>query len=306
MTDPRHLPEADRQRALDRYRILDTLPDGAYDDIVRVAAAVCDAPVAVVSLIDRDRQWLKARVGIQARETARDVAFCDHAIRTPDRLTEVHDLREDPRFSANPYVAGDMGARFYAGMPLVTPEGAALGTVCVIDHAPRTLTGAQRDALEALSRLTMALMDAGQREHDNAAAAVLSAPAPAAVAREDFTVAILELQDHAGLVERQGDRATQRTLDALDQAFDACLGQAGPHHLGRVTGSAEFIAILRGTEAQAESALQCLHAEIGRQRATGLDLRVGTARSNDPGEALPLVYLRADEALSAEKGVRGG
>lgn len=128
--------EFTRQRELDAYRIVDTLPQAAYDDIVRLAAHLCGAPVALVSLLDRERQWFKARAGFEHTETERRIAFREHAIRAPGRRLEVADAANDPRFRDNPLVAGPHGVRFYAGMPLVTPEGAALGTLCVLDRTP--------------------------------------------------------------------------------------------------------------------------------------------------------------------------
>jgi hypothetical protein len=297
--NPPALDEASRQRALDQYRILDTLPQGAYDDIVRVASAVCDTPVALVSLIDRDRQWFKARIGVDDVQTSRQVAVCDHAIREPGRLMEIPDLSRDMRFSDFPAVTGDPAARFYAGMPLVTPEGAAVGTVCVVDHAPRTLDARQRDALAALARLTVTLMESGRREHAQAATEALQPkPATDAAAATDFTVALLEVQDYAGLVARRGERATQRVLEELDTAFHAVLRE---HYdvLNRVTGSTEFVAVLHGEGRDA--VLARLQAEAARWLASGLDVRIGSARSHSPTEAMPLVYLRADEALSTAK-----
>lgn len=292
--------EATRQHALDRYRILDTLPQAAYDDIVRVASTVCETPVALVSLVDRERQWFKARLGLDASQTSRQEAVCDHAIREPGKLMEIPDLRQDARFAQYPAVTGDFAARFYAGMPLVTPQGAAIGTVCVVDHEPRQLTQTQRDALAALARITVALMESGQREHAHAAAEALHATPPAdAPPALDFTVALLELQDYAGLVARQGERATHRTLAELDQAFERCIPTGGHDVLNRVTGSTEFIAVLRGPDSA--DTLACLQAEAAHQRSAGLEVRIGYAASARPDEKLELVYLRADEALSAAK-----
>jgi GAF domain-containing protein len=146
--------ETERQRALDALHIVGSLPESAYDDIVKVAAAVCGTPMALVTLIDRDRQWFKARTGLEGVQTERNVAVCDHAIRQPTELMEVGDLTLDARFADNP-VLKDIGARFYAGMPLVTEEGAAVGSVCVVDLNPRQLNATQREALQALARITM-------------------------------------------------------------------------------------------------------------------------------------------------------
>ena len=157
-----HSNEHARQRALDAYRAVDSLPEVAYDDIVRLASMLCDVPIALVSLIDRDRQWFKASCGLEMRETSRDIAFCDHAIRQPGQLMEVPDARNDQRFADNPLVTGSTAFQFYAGMPLVTPSGAAIGTVCVLDQKPRALNESQRQALASLARLTMNLLPCWQ------------------------------------------------------------------------------------------------------------------------------------------------
>ena len=157
MTEPR-IPrnETQRLRALRAYKILDTLAEQAYDDLTYLAAQICDAPIALISLVDRDRQWFKSRVGLDAEETSRKVSFCAHAIHHPGELLEVEDALEDQRFAGNPLVTGDPHIRFYAGMPIVDAAGLALGTLCVIDRKPRVLKQAQRRALKALSRQVMA------------------------------------------------------------------------------------------------------------------------------------------------------
>ncbi|MGE3275137.1 MAG: GAF domain-containing protein [Vicinamibacterales bacterium] len=148
---PIPLDEEARVRVLRDYHILDTEPEQAFEDIVRLASAICQTPIA---LIDASRQWFKARVGLEVQSTPREVAFCAHAIHDSSPLV-VRDALTDRRFSDNPLVLGDPHIRFYAGSPLVTPDGHKLGTLCVIDQAPRRLEPDQRDALETLSRIVM-------------------------------------------------------------------------------------------------------------------------------------------------------
>lgn len=151
--------EALRLSVLHRYGILDTLAERAYDDITLLASRICDTPIAVISLVDSERQWFKSKVGIDSSETSRDVSFCAHAILQPDTTLVVPDAQEDMRFCDNPLVAEDNGIRFYAGSPLVSPSGEALGTVCVVDRKPRVLDDFQLEALQALSRQVIALLE---------------------------------------------------------------------------------------------------------------------------------------------------
>lgn len=158
---PAPIPETESLRLTDlrSFDILDTVAEEAYDAITYLAAQLCDVPIALISIVDEERQWFKSRVGLDATETHRDVAFCAHAIHRPSSLLVVPDASSDPRFSSNPLVVGDPSIRFYAGAPLVSPAGNALGTLCVIDREPRELTAEQVKALEALSIQVMALLE---------------------------------------------------------------------------------------------------------------------------------------------------
>jgi anti-sigma regulatory factor (Ser/Thr protein kinase) len=153
------MDEAARLAALRRYKILDTEPEQAFDDLTLLASYVCETPIALLTLLDSDRQWFKSRVGLTATETDRNISFCTHAIEKPDEIMVVPNTLSDRRFSNNPFVIGEPRIRFYAGAPLVTPDGHALGTLCVVDRVPRSLTPEQTTALDALRRQAQAQLE---------------------------------------------------------------------------------------------------------------------------------------------------
>ncbi len=214
MDSSAHVTEAKRLLELHSLGILDTPPEQAYDDIVRLAAFICDTPIALITLIDEDRQWFKAKHGINPMETPRGIAFCAHAIAEPDHVMEVPNALEDARFVNNPLVTGDPSIRFYAGAPLVTATGAALGTVCVIDQVPRKLSEAQNQALQALSRQVVQLLALHRANAD------LGRLTRAQLVRQQE---LEELQ--AQLLQDNRDLAAQSQTDALTglknrRAFD--------------------------------------------------------------------------------------
>src|SRR5437660_5317372 len=150
--------EEGRIAALEKYAILDTDPEQSFDDLTLLASFVCKTPTALISLVGEDRQWFKSRIGIAASETSRDIAFCSTAILQSDVFV-VPDALADERFRDNPLVVSDPHIRFYAGAPLINEEGYALGTICVVDRAPRELAPEQKEALKALSRLALAQLE---------------------------------------------------------------------------------------------------------------------------------------------------
>src|SRR5882762_3984460 len=150
--------EKKRLNVLWQYEVLDTVPEEVFDDLTELAARICGAPIALITLVDEKRQWFKSKVGISINETSRDVSFCGHAILQSD-LFIVPDATRDERFSHNPLVTTEPKIRFYAGAPLVTPDGHALGSLCVIDKVPRELRAEQKQSLRVLARHVMTQLE---------------------------------------------------------------------------------------------------------------------------------------------------
>ena len=161
--------EAKRLKVLWQYDVLDTVPEEVFDDLTELAARICEAPIALISLVDEDRQWFKSKVGLTINETSRDISFCAHAIKQQE-LFIIPDATKDLRFANNPLVVSDPKIRFYAGAPLITPDGHALGTLCVIDKVPRELRPEQQQALRVLARHVMTQLELRRHAKDLAEA----------------------------------------------------------------------------------------------------------------------------------------
>lgn len=151
--------EVERLEALESYGIMDTLPEEDFDDITRIASEICQTPISLITLIDKDRQWFKSKQGLKVSETPREHAFCAHAILDPQDIMIVPNPRDDVRFQDNPLVTGDPHILFYAGVPLVNPEGFALGTLCTIDQKVRQLNEQQLGSLKALANQVVAQLE---------------------------------------------------------------------------------------------------------------------------------------------------
>ncbi|QMW04457.1 PAS domain S-box protein [Spirosoma foliorum] len=149
--------EHKRLEALHRYQILDTLPDKAFDRLTELASLICETPMSLVTLLDKERQWFKSQIGIDGSETSRDVSFCQHAI-LDTTILEIEDATTDVRFKENPFVTAEPNIRFYAGYPLTDPDGYALGSLCVLDQTPRKLTDSQQKALTILGEMATSLI----------------------------------------------------------------------------------------------------------------------------------------------------
>lgn len=301
--------ERERQHALDRYHVVDTPTETVYDDLVRIAAHLCGAPIALLSLIDRERQWFKARVGLAEHETPRNVAVCAHAILQPDELMEVSDLARDARFAFLPIVIGEVRARFYASVPLTTSDGQAIGTLCVVDRQPRVLDPQQREWLHSLGRIAMGLLDGHARRYQDEVQAALdtgrdSVPSPGPEAKANYRIAILEVQRYALAVEQGGERTVDKALHAMESRFEACMDVEAGDRVNRVSESAEFVAVLMGDAGKAR--LDALLAvAMAEPVHSGLSVLVGSAVSAHADEALGAVFLRAEADLSRQKDAAG-
>jgi GAF domain-containing protein len=158
MVVPMPTNEAARVAALQKYAILDSEPEQGFDDLTLLASYISRTPIALISLVDENRQWFKSKIGVSVSETSRDIAFCSTAILQTDVFV-IPDTLQDERFRNHPMVISEPGIRFYAGAPLITEEGFALGTLCVLDKRPRDFSSDQREALKALSRLVLAQLE---------------------------------------------------------------------------------------------------------------------------------------------------
>jgi two-component sensor histidine kinase len=266
-----HTAEASRLGALRSYGILDTPREIDFDEIVKVAAAVCGTPISVINLIDQGRQWFKAEVGLGVRETPLDSSICAHAILQPG-LFIVPDTTLDPRFSDNALVVGDPHLRFYAGALLATPEGFPLGTVCVLDYKPRDLNETQKDFLRLMAHQVMTLLEL---RRINAAEYVARIQAEELVKqnetlmRESDHRLMNSLQLVQSILSLQSRSALSAEAKAqLDMASNRVLAIATVHKQLHLTSSTEEIEIDSFLRRLCDSLKQTAPAQIGAINVT--------------------------------------
>jgi len=256
------LNESDRQAALERYKILDTLPEQEYDDLTQLAASICGMPIALISLIDRDRQWFKSRVGIDTTETSRDTSFCGHIV-ADNAILNVPDATKDQRFADNPLVVNDPNIRSYIGVPLTTSDNFTLGSLCVIDRQPRELTPLQIQQLESLSRLIVSQLEL--RRNNEAANLLVS------VLESSKKVSMLQqaILDSANLAIIATD--LQGVIQSFNSGAEAILGYEAAEIIGKDP------AIFHDTNEMIETAQQ-LSAELNQTIEPSFEMFVAKAK----------------------------
>lgn len=219
MPAPLAANEAERLAALPRYATLGREGDAAFDDLVRLAATLCGTPISLITLLDDQRQGFKAWIGLTATELPREQPFCAHVLLDPTTILEIPDAQADARFAAHPLVTSPPHLRFYAGAPLVTPEGVALGTLCVLDTVPRALRPDQREALALLSRQVIALLEAHLKGAELSATVRDQDATIRTLRRQNDSLTALHTQAQQALVEHQRTEATLRHRKATIRAL---------------------------------------------------------------------------------------
>ncbi len=237
--------ETERLKQLAEYNIMDSLTEKEYDEITYLASVICDTPVALITFLDKDRQWFKSKYGVERSETPRDIAFCEHAIGGSDPLI-IEDFRKDTRFMNNPLVTGDPHAVFYAGVPLVNEEGYGLGTVCVLDTKPRQLSEAQLQALKVLAQQTMDLLKArkNNRELNLINSSLKSTNKQLSKERQEVDVSLEKIMaDHILEIQAQNEKLEKMNRDLQTYTY------VSSHHLQEPLRKIQtFVSLIRDRE----------------------------------------------------------
>lgn len=280
MLAAKHHDHAERLNTLASYDVLDTDGEAYFDDIVTMASRICEAPVSLISLVDNDRQWFKARVGFDPHQTSLEESVCSHAI-LGDGYLEIPDMTADERTRDNPLTLGDPGARFYAGANLVAPNGLPIGTLCVLDDKPRVLTEFQRDALRTLSQTIMSQLELRRRlmtekalrdEMDHRVKNSLQTIA-SILRVASRQISDPDARDLLGLVERR--------LDAVATLHTELLGKHGTEKVTARTFLNRLAALLTdGAPDNVAVVVESADAEIAPQQASALGMIVSEFTAN--------------------------
>jgi diguanylate cyclase (GGDEF)-like protein len=310
--------EAERLEALKSYEVLDTKCEAAFDNIAQMAAQLTGCPISLVSLVDEERQWFKSRIGLDAEQTSRETSFCAHAIANPHEPLIVPDALEDARFADNPLVQNEPAIRFYAGVPLVNPQGVALGTLCVLDRKPRELSALQQQTLQRLAESVMTTLELRRamitvREMaliDSltgiANRGALMRALEQAISRVDrhgtpFLLLYLDLNGFKAVNDRLGHAAGDEVLRVTASALTACL-RAGDV-AGRVGGD-EFAMVMAGGEADLEGAIARVRAEIKAHMAVQgwrVGAAIGAVAYSQPPVSADAAFAAADRLMYEDK-----
>ena len=272
---PRPTDEEARQRALEDLMLLDTPAEQEFDDITLLASFICDTPIALISLVDKDRQWFKSRVGLDIPETPRDIALCAHAI-LGDDVFEVPDATQDKRFTDNPVVTGDLHLRFYAGVPLKTSDDHNVGTLCVIDRKPRRLSESQRAALRALGRQIMRLVELRK-----------STRMQADLRRKLISETALS----RAIIEHAGAAIISTDLDATILTFNPAAEKMLGYSADEIIGKASPVSMFHVPEEVAQRGAE-LSKRYGEE-LSGLDIFLRPLR-DAPADTVEWTYVRKD------------
>jgi diguanylate cyclase (GGDEF)-like protein len=314
MSDP-DVVEANRLQALEAYNVLDSESEDSFDRITRLASYALRVPIALVSLVDENRQWFKSRQGLGAEETPRDISFCTHAIQKNCPLV-VTDATQDQRFRNNPLVKGDPNIRFYAGMPLCTPGGHNIGTLCVIDTMPRELSAAEIDVLSDLAKLVVDELELRQIATRDSLTGLhtrrsLETKAKREISRSrryqrQLSCAILDIDHFKSINDRFGHPAGDAVLRAV---AETCISAMRDADLVARLGGEEFVIMMPETSGEdalvvADRLRRLIEGSPvnygGRLITTTSSFGVTELQATDPGIAA--VLKRADEALYEAKG----
>jgi diguanylate cyclase (GGDEF)-like protein len=310
--------EDERLAALRRYQILDTGFDATLDRIARVLANTLEVPISLVSLVDAERQWFKARVGLDVAETPRDMAFCSHAIMSHETFV-VEDATQDERFAGNPLVVGDPQIRFYAGVPLVTPEGHALGTLCAIDRKPRHLDARQHEILRDLAALARDHVEVYRHAAD-AAQLLLSDPltglgnrshargffdaliATARRHKRPFVAAYIDCDNFKSVNDQLGHVVGDAVLLAVGKALQHSVRSSD---LAARMGGDEFLVILAETGSDTACiVLERIKSDLDAAMVAGhwpITFSIGATVVSQAPDSLQGIIAIADEALYEAK-----